>query len=140
MGMADLLAQWSKEDGKRVGAVIVGPHNEIRSTGYNGLPRKITEKPERFDRDTGARHLWSFHAEIAAITNASRHGTPLDECTIFVSLHPCANCAKAIIQTGIKKVVTRAAPDPSSWAQSYSIAQEMLAEAGVQIEFYNPKD
>lgn len=136
MGMADLLAQWSKEHGKRVGAVIVGPHNEIRSTGYNGLPRKIAEKPERHVRETGMKWLWSVHAEIAAITNAARHGTPLEGCHIYTSVHPCADCAKAIIQSGITKVITRSAPKDSNWAQSFAVSQEMLAEAGVEVEFY----
>lgn len=137
MGLADQIALWSKEHGKRVGAVIVGPHNEIRSTGYNGLARKIEEKPERHVRETGMKWLWSVHAEVAAITNAARVGTAIDGCTIYTSVHPCADCAKAIIQSGITKVVTRAIPEDSNWAQSFAVSKEMLSEAGVKVEFYD---
>lgn len=136
MGLADMIATWSREEAKRVGAVIVGPLNEIRSTGFNGLPRKIEDKPERHDRETGAKWLWSVHAEIAAITAAARMSTPIEGCTIYTSLHPCADCAKAIIQSGIKKVVTRPYPEESNWVNSYATSQEMLAEAGVVVEFY----
>ena len=136
MGLADVISLWSKEKGKRVGAVIVGPLNEIRSTGFNGLPRKIEDKPERHVRETGAKWLWSVHAEVAAITAAARMGTTIDGCTIYTSVHPCADCAKAIIQSGIKKVVTRSIPEDSNWAQSFAVSQEMLAEAGVVVEFY----
>ncbi len=136
MGLADVIATWSKESGKRVGAVITGPHNEIRATGFNGLPRKIEERPERHVRETGAKWLWSVHAEIAAITSAARMGTAINGCTIYTSVHPCADCSKAIIQSGITKVVTRAIPEDSNWAQSFAVSKEMLAEAGVEVEFY----
>jgi deoxycytidylate deaminase len=75
MLLAHHLAEWSIEKGRRVGAVIVGPDNEIRSTGYNGLPRGVNDAvEERHSRITGAKYIWSCHAEQNAIFNAARIG------------------------------------------------------------------
>ena len=75
MLLAHHLATWSIEKGRRVGTVIVGPDNEIRSTGFNGLPRGVRDDlEERHSRVTGAKYIWSCHAEQNAIFNAARIG------------------------------------------------------------------
>src|SRR5580704_10834190 len=106
MGLAHHIAHWSKESGRRVGAVVVGPDKEIRATGFNGFPRGVRDDvPERHSRETGAKYLWSSHAERNAIYNAARIGVPLKGCVMYVPWFPCVECAKAIIQAGISELV-----------------------------------
>ncbi len=113
MLLAHEIAHWSKESGRRVGAVIVGPDREIRSTGFNGFPRGVRDDiPERHSRETGAKYLWSSHAERNAIYNAARIGVSVKGCVMYVPWYPCVECAKAIIQSGISEVVGNA-PDLS---------------------------
>ena len=139
--LARHISGWSKETGKCVGAVVVGPDRtgqdrEIRATGFNGFPRGINDDiPERHDRESGQKHLWSCHAEINAICNAARIGTPLNDCTMYVSCYPCVDCAKAIIQSGIVTLVSPA-PDltDSKWGEQFKLAGVMLAEAGMGVK------
>lgn len=135
MLLAHHLASWSIEKGRRVGAVIVGPDNEIRSTGFNGLPRGVRDDlEERHSRITGAKYIWSCHAEQNAIFNAARIGMPLKGCTIYVPWFPCVECTKAIIQSGIAELVAYAPDRPdSNWALDFSIAEMMLQEAKVVV-------
>jgi dCMP deaminase len=135
LDLAFEISSWSKESGRRVGAVVVGPDREIRATGYNGLPRGVDDdRPERHSRRTGAKYLWSSHAERNAIYNAARVGTALKGCTIYVQMYPCHECAKAIIQAGIACVVT-APPDLADpqWRESFDISATMFKEAGVKV-------
>jgi dCMP deaminase len=135
MLLAHQIAGWSKEKGRRVGAVIVGPDKEIRSTGFNGLPRGVRDDvEERHARDTGAKYLWSSHAERNAIYNAARIGVSVKGCVMYVPWFPCAECAKAIIQSGICEVVAYP-PDYAEprWGAEYKVAEVMFAEAAVTV-------
>lgn len=112
IGLAGLLASWSEDCDIHVRAVIVGGNHEIRATGYNGLPHGISDQDDRrFDRVSGEKFYWAEHAEPNAINNAARIGTPLAGCTIYVNRYPCADCARAIIQTGISKLVCPPGPE-----------------------------
>ena len=135
MLLAPHLATWSIEKGRRVGTVIVGPDNEIRSTGFNGLPRGVRDDlEERHSRVTGAKYIWSCHAEQNAIFNAARIGVPLEGCTIYVPWFPCVECTKAIIQSGLKELVAYAPDRPNSnWHEDFAIAGQMLKEAGIEV-------
>ena len=138
MGIAQEVAKLSKDKSTKVGAVIVGSSNEVRSIGYNGAPRGCsadegddprTERPEKY--------WWVAHAELNAIVNAARIGTPLDNSTIVVTHFPCMDCAKAIVQAGIKKV-TVLTPEPDfeeRWADHIARSVRLFAECGVHIEF-----
>lgn len=131
------IARWSEDRSRKVGALIVGEHHEIRATGYNGLPRGVDASVDiRHSRDGGEKYLWFEHAERNAIFNAARVGTPLSGCTMYVTVFPCSDCARAIIQSGIIELVT-AAPtmDSAFFARSTAVAFEMLQEAGVQCRF-----
>jgi dCMP deaminase len=135
--LCEHIACWSKESGKKVGAVIVGPWNEIRSTGFNGFPRGIDDADlSRHDRDTGAKYLWSSHAERNAIFNAARVGIPLFGCGMYSNYFPCIECAKAIIQTGISRLVTRP-PDLSDpkWGSEFEFSKMLFNESGVVFSF-----
>jgi dCMP deaminase len=118
-----------------MGAVIVGENNSIRSTGLNGFPRGIDdynlarqERPEKY--------FWMEHAERNAIYNAAEAGISTRNTRIYVTCHPCAECMRAIIQSGIKKVII--APkhfwaDSPAMAESFKRAQVMAAEAKIDI-------
>lgn len=140
VGVARELAKLSKDPSTRVGALIVGPANEIRSTGWNGFPRGVRDLPERYaDRPTKYRYV--CHAEANAIANAARAGTPTDGCTLVVTaLHPCNDCAKLIIQAGIKRIYAPLPDMEGRWAVEFEAAARMLLEAGVTVEFYTEED
>ena len=98
------VAARSKDPNTQIGCVIIGPAHEIRSTGYNSFPRGIRDDvPERLERPT--KYLWMEHAERNAIYNAARAGTSTEGCTIYVEIMPCMDCARAIVQAGIRQVV-----------------------------------
>jgi len=132
-------AEKSKDPSTKIGSVIVGPDHEIRSTGYNGMPRGIDESiPERWDRKV--KYFFLEHGERNAIYNAARIGTSTKGCTLYLNVTPkgiCADCARAIIQAGIIRVVGPNLPftgQKSQWELSTEIAQIMLEEAGVQVD------
>lgn len=137
MDACKFFASWSKDPSTKVGCVIVGMDREIRSIGYNGFPRGVddTDMP-RYERP--AKYLWTEHAERNAVYNAARMGVSLKNCTAYVSSFPCADCARAIIQSGILKLVCPT-PDMSNsqWGESWTIAKAMLCEAHVKVTLFD---
>lgn len=131
MNIANEASKLSKDRSTKLGAVIVGPDREIRSTGYNSFPRGIDDYDEsRHERPK--KYLYVAHAEANAIYNAARIGVSLKECTLYCKWPPCHNCAIAIIQSGICKIVVeQATVNRVEWDESMNAAQKMLAEAGV---------
>ena len=88
----------------------------------------------RHSRVTGAKYIWSCHAEQNAIFNAARVGVALKDCTIYVPWFPCVECTKAIIQSGLTELVAYAPDQPNSnWHEDFSIAGQMLKEAGIEV-------
>jgi dCMP deaminase len=137
MGLAHYIAGWSKERGRRVGAVIIGPDNEIRATGHNGFARGVNEDvASRHERLSGEKYFWSSHAERNAIYNAARVGIAINGCRMYVPWFPCGECAKAIIQSGISELVAYE-PDLADerWGADFRRVQQMLDEAGVRVRF-----
>ncbi|MBQ8660860.1 MAG: dCMP deaminase family protein [Alphaproteobacteria bacterium] len=136
MEVAELVKTWSKDPSLKVGAVVVGPDREIRSTGYNGLVRGVDDnKPERLERPT--KYDFFEHAERNAVYNACLIGASLKGCVIYVTAMPCPDCARAIIQSGIKMVVTRrveadANAPAGTWRDKLVYSEEMFREAGVE--------
>ena len=106
MGIALLSALRSKDPSTQVGACIVDPNNKVVSIGYNGMPRGVDDNliPWGHGEGTESKYLYVCHAEFNAILN-TRDGSALSGCRIYVTLFPCNECAKAIIQTGIKEVI-----------------------------------
>jgi dCMP deaminase len=131
MGMAHLSAMRSKDPSTQVGACIVTPSKKVVGLGYNGFPTGISdddfpwEKHEDYDQ---SKYAYVVHAELNAILNATSR---LDGCTMYVSLFPCNECAKAIIQSGIKTLVY----ESDKYAQTPSViaSKRMLKEAGVSL-------
>lgn len=130
------IAQLSKDPSTKVAAIILGPGMEIRATGWNGFPRGVADTEERLN-DRPTKYQFVAHAEANAIANAARSGVSTDGCTLLVTaLHPCNDCAKLIIQSGIKKVYAPLPEIDGRWADSFEIASTMFREAGVTVEFY----
>ena len=185
------VAKKSKDPSRQVGCVIVGPDKEIRSTGFNGFPRGVSEevtvkspshyikereyniisknikllctcghvepcdqvdwannntpshftgepRPEDYITELNERwqrpqkYEWVEHAERNAIYNAARMGIPLKGCTAYITLAPCAACARALVQAGIKEVCAPAFVfDESTKDYGFETSRTMLHEAGV---------
>lgn len=136
LGLCDHVASWSEDRDFQVGCVIVGPDgNEVRAMGYNGLPRGVSAVEEaRFDRATGEKFFWFEHAERNAIYNAARAGVSLAGCTAYVNRYPCADCGRAIIQTGIAHLVCPPIPKADgALDHSFQVSAQMLREAGLNL-------
>ena len=135
MDVAEQVSTWSKDPNTKVGAVIVGSKGQILSQGYNGFPRGIKDTPTRLnDRDKKLSLV--VHAEMNAIFNASYNGVSLDGSVLFVHGLPiCSECAKGIIQVGIRRVVIESDKIDARphWAESWKITVQMFREAGVEI-------
>jgi len=131
------LARWwaervSKDPSTQVGAVIVDKQNRIRGMGYNGFPKGVHDHEERYaDRPT--KYSMVVHAEPNAIVSARGD---LSGCTIYTSLFPCNECAKLIIQAGIKRVVSPLpVKDGGRWDEAHKLSCVLFHEGGVQKEF-----
>jgi len=130
LDLADRIAAWSKDPSTKVGAIIVRPNRTLCSVGYNGFPRGVEDTEERYeDRET--KYQMVVHAEINAILTAEEE---LKAYTLYVSpLHPCPQCAAAIIQVGIKRVVSRET-FRGDWKDRLAVSQKMFKEAGVKLD------
>lgn len=135
LGLCDHISQWSEDRDFQVGAVIVGAGHEVRAMGYNGLPRGVPASDDaRLDRPSGEKFFWVEHAERNAVYNAARAGVEIAGCTIYVNRFPCADCARAIIQSGIACVECPPKPEnDGKLDHSFDVSEVMLREAGVRI-------
>lgn len=132
MALAYTAAMCSKDERTKVGAVLVGVRQEIISVGYNGFPRGADDdvlerqlQPEKYD--------WFEHAERNAIYNAAAIGTSTQNSTLYVPYYPCVKCMRAIIQSGIKRIVID--QDRYKLFRVESAAVQMAKECGIKIEF-----
>ncbi len=137
--MCSLVASWSEDRSRKVGAVIVGPSKEIRSIGFNGLPRRISGKvPNRHSSNNGEKYYWFEHAERNALYNSAGAGISTSNCTIYTNLFPCADCTRAIIQSGIVGLNCFEPPKVDDFfSRSFEVSTEMLEEAGVTVRFFS---
>lgn len=131
--LANHVAGWSKDRSTKVGAVIVGQNREVLSMGYNGFPRGIDDSiDERHERP--AKYKWAEHAERNAIFNAARNGVRLEGSSIYLGWYPCCECARAIVQAGIKTLICEE-PDfnHSRWGQDFVISAQIFNEGGIKV-------
>lgn len=135
MGMALLSAQRSKDPNTKVGACIVDQEHKVVSNGYNGMPIGIDEDKLSWNRGEGldSKYLYVCHAEFNAILN-TRDGAALKGCTLYVTLFPCNECTKAIIQTGIKEVVY--IDNKYADKTEFKASALMLKLAGINVREY----
>ncbi len=140
MGVALLSAKRSKDPSTQVGACIVSQDNKILSMGYNGFPRGCSDEEfpwgkEQEEKDPyNAKYFYTTHSELNAILNY--RGGSLEGSKLYVTLFPCNECAKAIIQAGIKTIVY--SEDKYSQEASVRASKRMLNAAGVRYYAYQP--
>jgi dCMP deaminase len=131
--LAEHVSLWSKDPSTKIGCVAVGKHGQILSQGYNGFPRGIQDSEDRLaDREKKYRYV--VHAEQNCIYNATLNGVSLDKADLYVfGLPVCSECAKGVIQVGIKRVFMCYPADISQkWRDSMLTSLDMFREAGIQ--------
>ena len=135
MGIAMLSAMRSKDPNTQVGACIVSENNRILSMGYNGLPNGLPDGEFPWNRDgEDNKYFYTTHSELNAILNY--RGGSLEGSKLYVTLFPCNECTKAIIQAGIRTVIY--ADDKYADTPAIHASKRMLARAGVQYIPYEP--
>lgn len=138
MEMAREVSQWSKDPSKQIGCVAVGDNHQVLSTGYNGFPRGISDDEERYE-DREVKYKYVVHAEKNCIYNACLNGISLAGAKLYAyGLPICSECAKGIIQVGIKEVII----DEGSfiipkWNESFEFTKHLFEEADVIIKYVN---
>ena len=131
--LAKHISGWSKDPSTKVGCIVVGEDREIRSTGFNGFPRGISDDNDRL-LDREKKYPLICHAEENAIMHAARIGVSLKGSTAYVTWPPCSRCARSLIQAGIKEVVYSTAEEvPERWLEDFNISTSMLKEANVIV-------
>ena len=138
MGVAYLASMRSKDPNTQVGACIVSKENKILSMGYNGFPNGCSDDTYPWDRESDyeldSKYMYSTHSELNAILNY--RGGSLEGTKMYVTLFPCNECAKAIIQCGIRRVVYF----DNKYADTDGVkaSSMMFSKCGVSVERYTP--
>ena len=138
MGVAFLSARRSKDPNTQVGACIVSQDNKILSMGYNGFPNGCSDEDFPWNRESADpydnKYFYTTHSELNAILNY--RGGSLEGSKLYVTLFPCNECAKALIQSGIRTVIY--AEDRYANTSSIKASKRMLRAAGVEFYPYEP--
>lgn len=138
MGIAALSAMRSKDPSTQVGACIVDSEKKILSVGYNGMPHCCSDDDYPWGKDEGlnSKYLYVCHAELNSILNC--HSGSVKGCTVYTTLFPCNECAKAIIQSGITEIVYYS--DKYAETDGVKASKRMFDSAGVKYRQYIPTD
>ncbi|MDD6229943.1 MAG: dCMP deaminase family protein [Lactimicrobium massiliense] len=131
MGLAHLSALRSKDPNTQVGAAIVDENHRVVSVGYNGMPKGCSDDVFPWSREGAilqTKYAFVVHAELNAILNSKY---PVSGCTLYVSLFPCNECAKAIIQAGIRRIVYES--DKYQNTDTTIASRRMLKAAGIEL-------
>lgn len=131
MSLSHLSGLRSKDPSTQVGACIVNQNNRIVGIGYNGMPYGCSDDEYPWEREgdfIDTKYPYVVHAELNAILNST---ASLQGCSIYVSLFPCNECAKAIIQSGITEVVYES--DKYAYSDSVKVSKRMLKSAGIRF-------
>ena len=132
--LAKHISEWSKDPSTQVGCVVVGPDRELRSTGFNGLPRGIEDNEQRLN-NREIKYPLICHAEENAIMHAARIGISLKDCTAYVTWPPCTRCARSLIQAGISTIVyPKDIEIPDRWMEDFNLSLNMLKEANISLK------
>ena len=137
MGVAMLSAARSKDPNTQVGACIVSQDNKILSMGYNGFPIGCSDDEFPWDREGEPydnKYFYTTHSELNAILNY--RGGSLEGSKLYVTLFPCNECAKAVIQSGIKEIIYK--DDKYAETPAVRASKRMLRAAGVAFTLYKP--
>ncbi len=141
INIAEQVKLKSKDKNTQIGVVIVGKDNEIVSTGYNSFPRGINDNIEE-RQERPEKYFWFEHAERNAIYNAARIGVSTLGTTMYMTCGiSCADCARAIINAGISKIVLREGRGANNpiWHDSAKRSIIMFKEAGINVEYFVEK-
>lgn len=134
MQQAQLVSTWSKDPSTKVGCIIVSPNRVVLSEGYNGFPQGIADTEERL-YDRNLKYPRVVHAETNAIVNAGRNGAKTDGGILFVTAPPCPNCAKMIVQAGIREILyidlDESKKNIPGWRDELGISFDMFNEVGI---------
>lgn len=135
LNLAKEVSTWSKDPSSKIGAVAVGSKGQVLSQGYNGFPRGIFDGGARL-KDRELKYKYIVHAEQNLIYNATYNGVSLDGATLYVTGLPvCSECAKGVIQVGIKRVVMPEQDIKENWKESWDYSKVFFNEAGVKYDF-----
>ena len=137
MGIAMLSGERSKDPNSQVGACIVSQDNKILSMGYNGFPIGCSDDKISWEREgefAETKYPYVCHAELNAILNYT--GASLKGSKVYVTLFPCNECAKAIIQCGIKEIIYMS--DKYADSDSTKVSKKMLDMCNVKYTQYHP--
>lgn len=139
MSLAFFVAMKSKDESTHHGSVIVGEDNQILSTGYNSFCRGgfdfLSDRQQRPEK-----YFWFEHGERNAIYNAGRLGVPLKNSRLYVTGIPCMDCARGIVQVGIKEVIMCSLfinLDGDKWKEQHKRTIELFHECKVSYRFHN---
>lgn len=135
MDLAKLVATWSEDPDTQVGSCIVDlERKNLLEIGWNGIPRGVKlksymlKRPEKYD--------WFEHAERNSIYNAAFKGNSIKGATLYCTLYPCPDCARAIIQSGILEVVILGGSNRANWKPHWPKALEVMVEAELIVRVY----
>ena len=136
MGVAELSARRSKDPNTQVGCCIASPDNKIYSLGYNGLPRGLSDDEfpwgSKSKNPEETKYPYVCHSELNAILNFT--GRSLKGCRLYVTLFPCNECAKAIIQSGIKEVIYKS--DKYDGTDANTVSKKLFDSCNVKYTKY----
>lgn len=133
-----LAENFSKDTSTKVGAIFLAPDShQILSMGYNGMPRHFDEsQPNRWERPK--KYMYVEHAERNAIYNACRNGVSLENSIAFITLFPCADCMRGLIQSGVKSIITQKPNlECDRWGSHFEASLEMAQECGITLHYIN---
>jgi len=139
MGIAILSAHRSKDPNSQVGACLVSPDNKIVGIGYNGFPLGCSDDELPWEREAESsydtKYPYVCHAELNAVLNANTSN--LSGCRVYVTLFPCNECSKLLIQSGVRKIIYLS--DKYHETIQCKAARRMLDMAGVAYEPFRPR-
>lgn len=137
LDLARFYSTRSKDESTKVGCVLVSSDKTVVASGYNGLPRRADDDvPARLLRPE--KYLWFEHAERNAIYNSAKNGVALDGVTAYVTLCPCMDCARGLVQSGIRRVVTYKEINKDildRYVTQFVKVEELFKECGVSLEY-----
>ncbi len=139
--LAEHFSSWSRDPSTKIGAVAISEARQILSIGYNGFPRGIYDYDERLKvRETKYKYI--VHAEQNLIYNACHNGISLNGSTLFVyGLPVCGECAKAVIQVGIKEVYCGFDGEyKDNWKASVGLAEDLFNETNIEFNYYSRRE
>jgi len=135
LNLAREISTWSKDPSRKIGAVAIGSKGQVLAQGYNGFPRGIDDDPVRLE-NRELKYKYVVHAEMNLIYNATYNGVSLNGSTVYVTGLPvCSECAKGLIQVGVKEVIMPAEDISTAldtWKESFELTTALFEEAGIK--------